>query len=279
MRILWLSFIFASSVSAQIARNFEAEQRPVYEIGAGMAGFELPDYAGSKNSQFRWFPFPYVIYRGEILRADDEGTRAKLNASKIFELGLSFGFNFPVESNQNAARMGMPDLDAVVGLGPQIMFRFFTDNQKHKLNLTFGLRAMASVNERVQSTQQGAVFEPSLAYWRYIGSKKTILFFSVESEFGDSRYNNYFYRVAEAFATTDREAYEAKAGLIKNSLIAGISHSFTPKLNTFIGAFHNDLNHAANAQSPLVETRHNNGFLVGLFWLFAESEETINIYK
>jgi outer membrane protein len=281
MKLLITCILFCTQISyAQIARNFEQKDRPVYELGAGVAGFDLPDYAGSKNNQFRWLPFPFIMYRGEVLRADDEGTRAKIEATKNYEFGMSFGFNFPVESNQNPAREGMPDLDGVLGFGPQVIFRLLNDSKKHKLNLTFGVRGSFAFNENLESREEGVVFEPSIAYWRYLGSKnQTILFVSVESEFGDKKANQYFYDVDTPFVTTKRDRYQAKAGLIKHAIIAGVSHNFSPKLTAFLGGFYNDLGQAANVDSPLVEVRQNQGFLAGIFWLFAESTERVNIYK
>jgi outer membrane protein len=275
-----LTLLWVHSSSAQIARNFEQQERPKYELGAGVAGFDLPDYAGSKNNQFRWLPFPFFMYRGDVLRTDEEGTRAKIEATKDYEFGMTFGFNFPVESNQNPAREGMPDLDGILGFGPQIMFRFLNDDKKQKLNLTFGLRGSIAFNDNVESREEGVVFEPSLSYWRYLGKDNyTILFVSLEGEFGDKKANQYFYDVDPAFVTADRESYEAKAGLIKTAVIAGVSHTFTPKLTAFLGGFYNDLSQAANVDSPLVEVRQNQGFLAGIFWLFTESKERTNIFK
>jgi len=45
-----------------------AELRPEWEFGIGATAFTFPDYRGSDESRGYLLPFPYLIYRGDVLR-------------------------------------------------------------------------------------------------------------------------------------------------------------------------------------------------------------------
>ena len=87
-----------------------AEALPLWEAGAGFGVLSFPDYRGSDQSRTRPIPVPYLIYRGEIFKADRDGVRGKLFDSERLELNVSAGASFPVSSSDNEARRGMADL-------------------------------------------------------------------------------------------------------------------------------------------------------------------------
>jgi outer membrane protein len=277
--ILILVIFNISEVNAQAVRNFEKSDRPVYEIGGGAVGTLLPNYPGAKNSTYRYLPFPYFIYRGKTLRADDEGTRAKIKASEDYEFGISFSLDFPVESSENDAREGMPDLNTILGVGPQIMFRVLKDNSQ-KLNMTAAVRGAFAFGDNLESYERGLMFEQSIEYWRYLDKKKkTILLLGLEAEAGTLKYNDYYYTVDQRFKSVNREAYKAEAGLVQTNIYYGLIHNVTSKLSLFGGGFYSDFSNSQNRNSPLLEQDYNAGFFAGFFWLFMESDEKVNIYK
>ena len=49
---------------------------PLWELGGGATALHIPDYRGSEEIRNYVFPIPWVVYRGEILRADRDGVRA-----------------------------------------------------------------------------------------------------------------------------------------------------------------------------------------------------------
>ena len=115
--------LFSISAYSQVSRNFNKNTQPKLEGGIGAVGFNIPNYPGSANNTFRYLPFPWIIYRSDFLQSDEEGTRAKIFSTRKFEIGLSGGLNFPIDSNTNKARDGMPDTDILVGVGPAFIFR------------------------------------------------------------------------------------------------------------------------------------------------------------
>jgi hypothetical protein len=52
-----------------------AAELPLWEVGAGVAVIDFPDYRGADERRVLVLPFPYVVYRGELLQADREGLR------------------------------------------------------------------------------------------------------------------------------------------------------------------------------------------------------------
>ena len=76
MHAAWLCGLGLTCAAAQGDEG--AVQRPLWEIGLGVAGLRVPDYRGSDQSRTLWFPVPYLVYRGQWLRADREGARAVL---------------------------------------------------------------------------------------------------------------------------------------------------------------------------------------------------------
>ena len=270
-------FIFAKNASAQVSRNFLSGTLPKYELGAAAILINTPNYPGAKNNRTRVVGSPFYIYRGDYLRSDDEGTRARLLTSKRRELGVSLGFNFPVNSNDQPSRVGMPDLDALVSFGPRLLFRLLTESKDHKLNISFATRAVfsskVSFNNLLRA--EGFNFEPALNYWHRWHNSQTTFYTNLALEFGSAKYNQFFYNVAPEFATPTREAYYAKAGFVETALSAGVAQIFWEDWLFFTGLSWRNLAQAANRDSPLMETTDNLSIVFGAIWTFYESDDTV----
>jgi hypothetical protein len=211
------------------------------------------------------------------LRADDEGTRARLISSRRFETGLSFGFNFPVNSGDNQVRQNMPDLDALFSFGPRLLYRLLTESKNHKLNLSFATRAVFSTKLSFDNLlrSEGFAFEPRINYWYRWQDSQTTIFSSFGVEFGTSKYASFFYDVPTQFQAPNRQQYTAKAGLIESSFSLGLGQSLSPHVFLFAGGSIRNLDWAANRESPLVAQKNNLSFILGLVWTFLESEEKV----
>jgi MipA family protein len=245
-------------------------------LGAGGITINTPDYPGSNNNQFRFIPFPYVIYRGEYLRTDDEGTRARILASKRHETGLSFGLNFPVKSTNNLSRLGMPNLDALVSIGPRFLFRLISNQPHFRLNLSLATRAVFSTNFKSRFQEQGILIDPSMNFWYRFFDTKTTVFSRIGLEFGSVKYNRYFYEVPINYVTPSRSSYQAQAGLIEASLSLGMGQNLLrDDLFIFVSSSWKNLDNAINRYSPLVATKNNMSFIFGIVWTFYESESKV----
>src|SRR5688572_28520382 len=96
--VSWLGTVAAAVVTAAPA---SAEQLPLWEAGLGGAALSFPDYRGSNERQLWLLPFPYLVYRGEYLQADDRRMRGVFFKTERAELDLSFNGSVPVDSDAN----------------------------------------------------------------------------------------------------------------------------------------------------------------------------------
>lgn len=275
MFLVFLLLLLPTTVQGQTSQNFLTDRLPQWELGMGAIGLNLPDYPGSTNKRYRGAAFPYFIYRGDVVRADDEGTRARLISSKYHELGLSFGFNFPVNSNDNPSRVGMPDLDALISLGPRLLFRLIAEPKSQQLNFTLAARGVYSTKFSFNNMfrSEGYVFEPHISYWYRWAESKTTLFSAFSVEFGTAKYNAFFYNVSPSQITPNRPPYQSRSGLVETSTSLGLSQKVLQNVFGFTAISWRNLDLAVNRDSPLVETTDNVGVILGLIWTFYESEE------
>ena len=66
-----------AALLALLAANVAAaEDKPLWELGAGVAAFSFPAYRGSDKQRHFLMPVPYFVYHGEFLKADRHGIRA-----------------------------------------------------------------------------------------------------------------------------------------------------------------------------------------------------------
>lgn len=257
----------AADASEPATDKASGGQRPLWELGAGVAALHFPDYRGSDESGAYLLPLPYVVYRGKFLRADREGARAVLVDVERFEIELSVSASVPTRSRSNAARSGMPDLPPSFEVGPKFIFGLLRSaDQRMKLDLRLPVRAVFSVESSPRSV--GTTFTPNLNLdlvrhgWN-IGLQAGPLY-------GDRRRHEHIYGVEPAFATAQRPAYRASGGYAGWQALASTSRRFA---RTWVGAFvrYDNLRGAAFAPSPLVRRDHAFTMGVGVAWVFASS--------
>jgi outer membrane scaffolding protein for murein synthesis (MipA/OmpV family) len=248
-------------------------QRPLWELGLGVAGLRLPDYRGSDQSRAYALPLPYLVYRGQWLRADREGARAVLVDASRVQVDVSVAASVPTRSQDNAARQGMPDLPATGEIGPNVNFTLLRSAGRHiKLDLRLPLRAAVSVQRSPRVV--GATFSPNLNLdLSGVGGGWNVGLLAGPL-FGDSRYHEHFYGVDPAYATAQRAAYRARGGYAGWQALAAASRRFG---NTWVGAFvrYDDLHGAVFADSPLVRSRHALMAGIGVSWVFAQSDRLV----
>lgn len=272
-RIKITAGILVSLISSMSLANEQASSKENakarWEYGVGIGTISLPDYLGSKQQSSYILPTPYVVYHGEYLKADRKGLRATLWENQPFELTLSVNFSLPVKSDDNNVRSGMPNLKPLFELGPSLNYSIFnSEDEAHSLSFQLPVRAAYNF-EQWKPQQQGLIASPQLKY-QYISDEwKGGL--SYGPIYANEQYHDYFYQVDPQFSTGSRAEYNARKGHIANRLTANFSRRFK---DWYIGGFfrYYDLSHAANLDSPLIETKHNYsaGFVVT--WVFGHSD-------
>jgi MipA family protein len=167
MRMRW-SWALLSAASALAAGAWaeplperRSVERPLWELGLGLGGLSLPDYRGAATRSHYVLPLPYVVYRGDRLRADRDGARAVLIDAPSWEVDLSLAASPPARSRDEGIREGMDDLPATFEIGPNASVNLWRSARRDlQLQLRLPLRAVFTLERSPRSV--GAVFHPHL---------------------------------------------------------------------------------------------------------------------
>ena len=255
-----------------------AEELPLWEAGLGVAGLTLPDYRGSDQQRFYVLPLPYLVYRGDFLRLDNNGLAGLLFHSERVRLNISADAWVSAKSSQNTARSAMPDLDPTVQLGPALEICLSKDtNSERVVQFRLPVRAVIAT-DLSRWNDIGFVVNPQLTWdLRNIGPGGGWNFgLAVGPLFATEPYHDYYYEVAPRFAVPGtRPAYDARAGYSGSLLILSVTKRFG---HFWFGAFarYDELSGAVFANSPLMRTDHSFMAGLGLAWVFAESKTRVH---
>jgi len=258
------------------AAGASADEHPLWEAGAGITALSFPDYRGSNQRRPWVLPFPYLIYRGEFLKADERRVRGLLAEVEGIELDASFNATVPVKSDKNEARQGMPDLDPTVEFGPSLNAMIAQSaDRKSQLELRLPVRAVVATDLR-HAQFAGWVFEPglNLDIVDAFGTPRLRFGALVGPMFSNRLHNEYFYRVDPEFATPDRPAYSPGGGYAGSQILLSLSRRFG---EFWVGGFArwDTLKHAAFEGSPLVKTEQYFAGGVAVAWILGESKATV----
>jgi len=269
----------AASASAPAAAP---EQKPLWELGAGVGVLYAPDYPGSSEHHLRGLALPYIIYRGDVFRLGDGQTaRAVAFETNRLEFNLSFDAAFDADSENNELREGMNDLDFMFQLGPQLSIRLadfkFAEDSRSELFLALQTRAVFS-SDLKRIDQRGYVFEPMVRYKHYgLLTPKLDATISLRPLWASEQLHAYFFDVESQFATPDRPQYEAESGYFGTGLNFYASYQMTEKASVFLGVQTNSLQGAANRDSPLHQKDFTVAFGAGFVWAFLASKKLVTV--
>jgi outer membrane scaffolding protein for murein synthesis (MipA/OmpV family) len=273
LRVCAITLALAGAAASAAERSESTERAPLWELGFGLAALQVPDYRGADERSGFVLPLPYVVYRGEFLRADRSGARAVLVDVERVEVDLSVSGSVPTRSRDNAARTGMPDLAPTVELGPNVnVLLWRAEDRRAKLDLRLPLRAVLTIER--SPDMAGAVFTPNLNLDVRAGAWNLGLL--TGPLFGDRRHHQRLYGVDPAFATPTRPAYTARRGYGGWQALVAASRRFD---RFWFGAFvrYDNLAGARFDDSPLVRRRHALGAGFGVVWVFATSSEWVTL--
>lgn len=271
----------SGNIVAQEEISLEDDMRPIWEVGVFAAAFNSPEYPAAGQSQTNVIPAPYFIYRGETVRVGEGSiVRAVAIDKSWYELDLSLAGSFNANSEDNEARVGMPDLDFIFELGPQLRLRLskFEFEQHGKGELFLNLQARAAFSTDFSGiSKRGYVFQPVFSY-RQRGwlSEKTALSVSLSPTWATEKLHDYFYQVDNDFITDQRPAYDAKGGYLGTDLSVGLSFNATKDIRIFTFARTSLHSGAANTDSPLFREESTYSYGIGMVWRLWESEEKVS---
>jgi MipA family protein len=256
------------------------EEEPLWELGAGLVLLQMPDYFGSDKNRLYLLPYPYFVYRGDILDIDQERISGRVFKTERLLLDISFFGQVPVDSSDNEARQGMPDLDPTFQVGPSLEVSLWGKRQNpYHLYLFLPARAVFST-DFTSLRHEGWVFGPRLVFEinDLFASPRFDLDLSFGPTFADSTYHRYYYSVESAYTTPSRPSYSAGGGYSGTALTLGLSKTYKQMIFTsFISV--NLLQGAAFEDSPLVKTKYS--FMSGLMvsWIFMKSAKTVPVER
>lgn len=264
-------------LSALLTLPAQAELRPQWELGVGLAGLDFPHYRGAYERRSYLLPVPYFLYHGDILRITRDRMRGLLFRSGAVEMDISVNGSVPVNSNDSVARRGMPDLDPTLEIGPSLnVHLYFDERRKTNLDLRLPVRRVIATNFSRFETQ-GWLFQPQLNLdFRNLQQSGWNLGLVAGLYFADQQYHQYFYDVAPQYATADRPAYSAGAGYSGAQFLTSLSKRYE---KVWVAGFvkWDDLNGAAFVDSPLVKSRQS--FAVGFVvsWILFSSDKRVEV--
>lgn len=242
-----------------------AEDQPLWELGLGVGVLQLPHYRGADQSHTWWLPVPYVVYRGDWLKADREGARARLLAGDRHELSLSFNASPPTRSEDNRAREGMPDLAPTGEVGP-VWKTTLHRGDRRRVDVRLPLRAVFTLE--ADPRHVGWASTPSVNLDQGVGDWQ--LGAQTGPVFGDRRLHQHYYGVPAEFATAGRPAHAARAGYAGWQSTLAVSRQVG---GLWLGLYarHDALGGSVIDGSPLVREHSQWSGGLAVSWVFARS--------
>lgn len=271
------SRLLLTALGVATAGAAAAAERPLWELGLGVGAVSFPDYRGADERSTYVLPAPYVVYRGEFLKADRDGVRGVFFESDRVELNFSAAASVPVDSDGNKARRGMPDLKPTVEFGPSLDLTLWrAPDRSAKLDFRLPVRAAYAVIGGVKRV--GLVSTPTLNLDLRdpLGQHGWNLGLLAGPVFGDARQHRYFYDVAPEYATPGRETYRAKGGYGGSQFLAALSKRYD---NYWVGAFvrYDNLRGAVFDDSPLVKRDQSWAAGFAIAWIIGESATRVQV--
>lgn len=242
---------------------------PLWEIGAFAFGVTQQAYPGSDTQLQRALALPYLVYRGQWLRADRETVGLRAVKTDRMELDLGVAASFGGGDDEIEARRGMRELGTLVELGPRLKWQLGEGLGRGRWRAELPLRGVFDLNDG--GSYRGLAFEPKLLFerqtaggWRYGTALSAII--------ADRRLADDFYGVGPQDVAPGRPAYAARGGLVTTRLSLSVSRSVGPDWRIFGVARYDTVQGAANENSPLVRQKGGGSLGVGLTYTFARSQ-------
>lgn len=265
------------AMQSAVAQDDETgEPRPKWEIGLlGGAGWQH-HYPGAAQGGSAWIVLPYLIYRAERIRIGEGGlVSGRLAKTEQIDFTASIGGSLPSKSKDDRAREGMPDLDTLFEVGPQVVFTLAETPDVDKWSLKLPLRAVLSTDFS-NLKYRGLLFQPRVAYRReHLAGSDVVATVSVGPIFAGDELMDFFYDVPPAYATPDRPTYEAHGGYMGTDLSIGFKYRLSNRVKFVWGGELTSLHGATNAQSPLLKKDINYSVGAGFTWRLLASDKMV----
>ena len=267
-----LIILFSAEVKANDNGSKAESTIPLWELGVTAGGFYTPDYPAAEKNSLRGLILPYVIYRGDFLRmGKDSILKGVFIENDFVEFDLSVAASFNSNSNDNDARRGMPNLDYLFEVGPQLKIKL-GDFQGGKTELLLPIHAVFSTDfSRID--HRGFLLNPTITYKkRNVFNSPIHMYSSVGVSFATQKLHKYYYTVEPQYATPTRHEYEADGGYLGSRMSIGLSYGITERIQANVAGGIGYYGGSANTNSPLFRQNTNVNINAGLTWSIIQSD-------
>jgi len=249
---------------------------PRWEIGVVGGGGWTPHYPAAEQSGGAVGTSPYLIYRSRYLRIGEGGlVSGRIVKTERLNITASISGSLPARSRNNRAREGMPDLDTLFEIGPQVVITVYKEPDRDSVSLKLPLRAVVSTDFS-SLDYRGLVFQPRLSYRReHLVRTALAASLGFGPTFASGLLMNYFYDVPPRYASPDRPAYEAGGGYLGSDLTASLSYRFSERFKLSLGTEFSYYEGAANDDSPLHRSHTGIKAGIGFVWKIWTSRATL----
>lgn len=253
-----------------------AEPKPLWEFGMGVGTIRFPDYRGADRNQNYVVPVPYVVYRGEVLKADRNGIRGLFFDSERVEVNMGLSASAPVDSSDNPARDGMPNLRPTMEIGPSVDINLWrASDRRSKIDLRLPFLTGVTVERSPESI--GFQFSPrvNIDFRDPMGLSGWNLGLATGPIFADKRRHQYFYSVEPQFANAGRPSYQARGGYAGTQFLAAVSKRYR---SFWVGGFlrYDTLKNAVFDDSPLLKRDNYVAGGIAVSWIIGESSRMVD---
>ncbi len=260
---LVLSLAFMLTTQVVVA---DQHRLPKLELGASLAVLDIPNYRGSENTSTLVFPVPYIKYRGDQLRVDD-GIQNIMFDSENLLLSISGNGTLPVDDD-NPERVGMPELDATVEIGPSLDYRISRSNRSEWW-FEMPLRFAFALNSDLEHI--GQVFQPRLSWRKPV---RKLYQWKLRADIGllyaTGEFHDYYYSVDADQVLPTRPEFDAGSGF------SGLRGTFSYSRRygrLWLGGFvrYDTLSDSVVEDSPLISDSSAWMAGIALGWVFSDS--------
>lgn len=268
--------VLACSSSAALAATIEDPATDaLWEMNIAAFGRSGPSYPASEHTQVDFIPLPLPVYRGTFLRVGDDTDspmRGRVFRTDQIKLDIDFDLIFGSDSDDIAARDGMPDLDLLLEVGPELELQFVERSWlAADVFLVLPIRGALSW-DGLKPSFEGLVFAPELKFTRDFSKDRQQLKLRITPSFASDGYMDYYYEVTPTFATAQRPAFAAGGGYLGTEIALSLRWPVADRLDLWGGIRQGFYTGAKNEGSPLFTDDTTTTIYAAFMYRFWESK-------
>ena len=259
---IYLLFFFITSILLFASDGTAAAKS--LKIGFGALHANYNAYPASNQKLKLTIPYPAFEFRTNRFRADNSGGIFRLLGGSTFGINVTIEGALPAASKNVMARAGMPDLELLGEIGPNLYLKFFR-TAHFACRIDTAYHGVVSFGGKGSIVHRGYTLEPSATlaiFWEH---------FELSMTYGrinlDRKYAGYIYDVTSDQVLVDRPEYFAKAGELADRIQSSVIIDFHPVRLTLRQSYF-DFKRSINRSGPLHLTDIGRNLYAGLTLLF-----------